>query len=248
MRSYVISILALVIALPAVAQQSAPAIVAVPSVSTSAIGEVRIVPDRATIFIGVETRAQTAAAASAANARRLRMVMDALKALGIGAEQMSTSEYSVYPEQVFEPDKGDRTPRIVGYVVRNTLRVEARKIDQLGVLLDAALAKGANAINSLQFTSSQADSARRVALGEAVAKAHSDAQAMALAGGRCLGDVIELTTQDSYRPVYMEKSLARSGMQAQDATPITPGELTVTVHVAGRWTLGQAARSCPTAR
>ncbi|MBC7791678.1 MAG: SIMPL domain-containing protein [Anaerolineae bacterium] len=230
-----------------VAQEPSPTFVTVPHVATSAVGEVRVVPDRATIFVGVESRAPTAAAASASNARQLRAVMEALRSLGITPAQMSTSEYSVYPEQVFEPDKGDRTARIVGYVVRNTLRVEVRQIEQIGALLDAALSKGANAINSLQFTSSNADSARREALSLAVSRAEADALAIARAGGGCLGEVIELTTQDGYRPIFMEKSLARGA--AQDATPITPGELTVTVQVTGRWKLDRRpAQACPSRR
>ncbi|MGI9078992.1 MAG: SIMPL domain-containing protein [Gemmatimonadaceae bacterium] len=239
-----ISIVMLLMAASAVAQEPSATLAPVPHVSTTGVGEVRVVPDRATIFIGVETRAPTAAAASAANARQQRAVMDALRVLGIGPAQMSTSEYSVYPEQVFEPDKGDRTPKTVGYVVRNTLRVEVRQIDQIGALLDAALTKGANTINSLQFTSSKADSARREALTSAVSRAEADALAIARAGGSCLGEVIELTTQDGYRPVFMERSMARGA--AQDATPITPGELTVTVQVAGRWKLGkQTQQACP---
>ncbi len=243
MRWHVISIPMLLIYSSASGQGLPSTLVTVPHVATSAVGEVRIVPDRATIFIGVESRAVTAASASTANARQMRAVMDALRALGITPAQMSTSEYSVYPEQVFEPDKGDRTPRIVGYVVRNTLRVEVRKIDQIGTLLDAALSKGANAINSLQFTSSQADSARREALASAVSRAEADAKAIARAGGSCLGEVIELTTQDGYRPLYQEKSMARGA--AQDATPVAPGELTVTVQVSGRWKLLLSRPSCP---
>ena len=247
MRLFGISSLMLFMSASVASQAPASTFVTVPYVATSAVGEVRVVPDRATIFVGVETRAATAAAASSANARQLRAVMQALRALGIGPAQMSTSEYSVYPEQVFDPDKGDRTPRIVGYVVRNTLRVEVRQIDQIGALLDAALAKGANAINSLQFTSSQADSARREALALAVSRAEADATAIARAGGSCIGEVVELTTQDSYRPLFMEKSLARGA--AQDATPITPGELTVTVTVSGRWKLDRrSAEPCASRR
>ena len=247
MRLYLISIPMLFIYAAAAAQGLPSTLVTVPQVATSAVGEVRVVPDRATIFIGVESRAATAAAASAANARQMRAVMDAVRALGIGAPQMSTSEYSVYPEQVFEPDKGDRTPRIAGYVVRNTLRVEVRQIDQIGALLDAALSKGANAINSLQFTSSRADSARTEALASAVSRAEAEALTLARAGGTCLGEVLELTTQDSYRPMFMEKSMARGA--AQDATPITPGELTITVQVSGRWRLANSEFSkCPARR
>ena len=132
---------------------------------TSAAGESRVTPDRATIFIGVQTRAASAAQASADNARRQRAVLDTLRALGIPGEHLSTIDFSVTPEQNYNPQGGDRTPRITGYTVSNTVRVEVEKVDQIGKLIDAALAKGANGINSLQFSSSNADPARRTALG-----------------------------------------------------------------------------------
>ena len=125
MRLYLISIPMLFIYAAAAAQGLPSTLVTVPQVATSAVGEVRVVPDRATIFIGVESRAATAAAASAANARQMRAVMDAVRALGIGAPQMSTSEYSVYPEQVFEPRHRLREDRIKGAVL-DVLRQEHR--------------------------------------------------------------------------------------------------------------------------
>src|SRR5687768_11252663 len=69
-----------------------------PSISVSAQGSTRITPDRATIQIGVQTQGATAAAASAENARVAQRVIAAIKAVGIGAEQISTVNYSVNPD------------------------------------------------------------------------------------------------------------------------------------------------------
>src|SRR5512140_2305627 len=54
-----------------------------PVIATTAVGEARVTPDRATIFVGVQSRAQTAAAAGADNARRHRAILDTLRTLGI---------------------------------------------------------------------------------------------------------------------------------------------------------------------
>src|SRR5687767_6043588 len=69
-----------------------------PDLVTSGTGEARVTPDRAQISIGVQTRAATAAQAGADNARRTRAVVDAVKARGVPAEQIGTSEYNLYPE------------------------------------------------------------------------------------------------------------------------------------------------------
>lgn len=221
-----------------------------PSVEASGYGEVRVTPDRAVIAVGVETRAPTAAAASAQNARLQRAVIDTIRALGVASAQIATVDYSVYPEQVFNPERGDTKPRITGYVVRNTVRVEARQLAQVSALIDAAIAKGANGINSLQFLSSNLEDARRQALAAAVRNAEADAQAMASAVGRCAQELVELTTQQMRGPIPMDMR-ARGGMvQMAEAavTPVEPGEQTVTATVTGRWRLTEAGASCTTRR
>ena len=215
--------------------------VVVPSVVTSGQGEVRVVPDRATIVIGVETRAPTAQAAGADNARRQRAVIDTLTALGIPAARIQSAEYTVYPERVY--DNEGRRPRITGYIARNSVRVQLENVALAGPAVDAALAKGANTINSLSFESSKADSARREALGSAIRQARADADAMAVAAGRCIYDVIELSTNEVMRPVMME--MAARGAAADASTPIEPGEQTITVTVQGRWQLQSVGRVCP---
>ena len=83
----------------------------VPEISTVGQGEARAVPDRATIYIGVQTRAVTAAAASADNARRVRAVLDTLRAVGLTSAQLSTENYSVAPEMVYA---NGQAPRVTG--------------------------------------------------------------------------------------------------------------------------------------
>jgi uncharacterized protein len=223
------------------AQTPTPVGQVIPSVVTSAQGEARVRPDRATIVIGVETRAATAQAAGADNARRQQAVIDTLRKLGIPAARIQSAEYTVYPERVYDREGG--RPRITGYIARNTVRVELENIALAGPAVDAALARGANTINSLQFESSKADSARREALSAAVRLARADADAMAAAAGRCIADVIELTTNEMVRPMMME--MAARGAADQATTPIEPGEQIITVTVQGRWQLHSIGRVCP---
>lgn len=204
-------------------------------ISTSATGEARYVPDRATISMGVQTRAVTAAKASADNAVKQRAVIDAIKAQGIAAEQISTVNYNLNAEQAYNPQAGDRAPKVTGYVATNTVRVEVKKVDQVGVLIDAAIAKGANEVSSLDFHSSAPDSLRRVALADAYKQALADATVLAQASGGQLAELIELTTvggsSQGPRPAYRLQELVVS------STPISVGETSLTVSVAARWRL-----------
>ncbi|MEP6692057.1 MAG: SIMPL domain-containing protein [Gemmatimonadaceae bacterium] len=211
----------------------------VPQIVTSAQGESRVTPDRATIVIGVETRAPTAAQASAENARRQRAVIDTVRALGITPDQYSTTGYNVAPERVYPPNGGQS--KITGYVVTNMIRVEVRRIEQVGAILDAALAKGANGVNSLQFTASGADSARHLAIAAAVLRARADADAMARAAGGRLGDLLELDLQGG-APSPQPMMMARAQTSAEGGTPINPGEQTIVVAIVARWQYLGAAK------
>ena len=230
----------LLAAAPAAAQQGAPPSPAQlgPDIITSGTGEARVTPDRAQVHIGVQTRAATAAQAGADNARKTRAVIDAIKARGIPAAQIATSEYNLYPEYDHQeqPREGPQMPRVIGYVANNTVRVEVRQLDQVGAVIDAALAAGANMVNAIQFFASNVDAARRTALGEAVARARGDAEALARAANGSLGALLELNTQSPpVRPMYAEQRLMRMGGAADTQTPVEPGQQTLTVWVSGRW-------------
>lgn len=201
-------------------------------ISTSATGEARYIPDRATISMGVQTRALTASKASADNAVKQRAVIDAIKAQGIGADQISTVNYNLNAEQVYNPQAGDKAPRVTGYVATNTVRVEVKKVDQVGALIDVAIAKGANDISSLDFHSSAPDSLRRVALADAYRQAAADATVLAQAAGGQLGELIELSTGESSNEAQPR---VMSFAKAAASTPISVGEQGSSAVVMARW-------------
>ena len=218
--------------------QAAVAVATPPQVQTVGRAEARVSPDRATIIVGVQSRAATAAAAGSDNARRQRAILDTLRSLGLASDQLSTENYSVSPEMQY-PQGG--TPRVTGYQVSNNVRVDVRRLDDVARIIDAALAKGANEISSLSFYSSKADSARRVALATAVANAKADAEVLARAAGGSLGGLLELSTQPTeVRPLVIAGAMPR--MAAAAPTPIEPGQMTVAVEVYARWALNSGAR------
>lgn len=209
--------------------QGAPS--SAPSISVSATGEAHVSPDRATIFIGVQSRGATAAAAGADNARRQKAVLDTLRALGISGDRVSTMNYNVAPEMQYSPNNSP-PPRVVAYTVTNTVRAEITRIEDVGRIIDAVLGKGANELSSLQFYSSKADSARRAALAAAVANARADAEALARAAGGSLGPLAEISAgEPPIRPIPMPMAK----LAAQAATPIEPGQQTISATVSVRW-------------
>ena len=229
---WVFSILSIFGAGSVAAAQTARADSTRADIVTSATGEAQFVPDRAAVYVGVETRATTAAAAARDNAQRQRAVIDAVVGVGVSRDQISTESYSVAPNTRY--DQSTQRSTIVGYIVSNVVRVEVRRIDQVGSVLDAALAKGANQINSLDFFASNSDSARHAALAQGVARARADAETLARAAGGSVGALVELSTAEAGpRPMY--RLDVRSTMAAAAPTPIEPGQQKVQVTVSARW-------------
>jgi uncharacterized protein len=203
-----------------------------PQITVTGHGETKISPDRATIQISVQTRAPTAAAAAAENASRQQTVLAALRALGLTNDQLSTVNYNVYPEQRYQEGKD---PVIVGYNVTNTILVDVRKLNQVGPVIDAALAHGANMIASLQFYSTATDAARRSAIASAIENARADAEAAARAAHGTLGALLELGVGSYAPPPPRPMAMMRMSATAAADTPINPGEETVSVDVSTRW-------------
>jgi uncharacterized protein YggE len=162
-------------------------------------------------------------------------VVDTLRSLGLGADQITTSGYNVSPEQTYDPQ--GRRARITGYTVQNTVVVELRRIDQVGPALDAVLSKGANVVSSLQFYSSQAEQVQRQALQNAITRARADAEVMAAAAGGRLGELVELSSGTSFRPRPMAEMAMAASVRMADAppTPISEGTQTLTATVTARW-------------
>lgn len=235
-RSFALAIMPALFLGSAAAAQTVPVFTDQPQIVTTAQADARVTPDRAAINLGVETRGATAAAASAENARKQRAIIDTLRAMGIPQAQITTVNYSVSPDMRHDPE-GRTPPRVIGYVVSNTVRAELRRIDQVGPAIDAALKKGANQVNGIEFIASAADSARREALASAVSKARAEAEVLARAAGGSLGALIELSsTGPVYRPMYAARGQMMDMAQASAApTPIEPGEQTITAHVSARW-------------
>ena len=233
-RRDLLAVGALLLAAPVLCSlQAQAAMVAPPQIVTTASGEATVIPDRGVITFAVETRASTAAAAAGDNARRQKRVIDAIRARGVAAERISTSGYSVLPDERY--DDGQR--RVVGYIARNAVVVDVHQIDQVGTLIDTALGAGSNMVSGLRFYSTRFEEVRRSALQQAIERARGDAEVIARAAGGSIGEALELSTNEAGTPrPMMEYADARlASANAAPDTPISVGEQKVTVFVTTRW-------------
>jgi uncharacterized protein YggE len=190
-------------------------------------GTVTAVPDVAVLTLGVEVEAATVEEAQAQAAASMNAVIAALKANGVDESDIQTRHFNIYTVRNYDEGKQE----IVAYRVTNTVTVNVRDVDETGTVIDAAVAAGGNDIrvNNIYFTiddtSAYQDEARELAVADAKAKA----QQLAELAGVSLGKVTYISESGtSIPPIYYDSRAAEDGASA---TPISPGELEVTVSV-----------------
>jgi len=200
------------------------------SISVSGAGSVNLVPDIAYLYVGVHTEKPSAAEAMDENNAQTQKMIEALKDFGIAAKDIRTTNFSIWPQEKYDPMTGTPTGQKT-YVVDNTVYVTVRDLDKLGELLDTVIAAGANTVNSIQFDVADKDEAIKQARAEAVKDAAEQAESLADAAGVKLGEVQTVSFFDSTPyPVYNGKG-GGGGAVAEAAVPIQPGQLTFTVTV-----------------
>lgn len=201
------------------------------TLSVSGSGEAMLSPDIAYVYIGVHTEDATAADATTANTAQTEALIQALRDFGIDANDIRTTNFSIYPMDRFDPATGLPSGEKV-YAVDNTVYVTVRSLDQLGDLLDTAVQAGANTVNNIQFDVEEKDEALQQARAQAVEDARAQAQALAQAAGLSLGEIQSISFFDAQPyPIFDGKGGGMAAEQAAAAVPIQPGQLTFTVNV-----------------
>jgi len=198
------------------------------TISVSGHSEVSASPDLATVAIAVETTGATAGDVIADNAKRSAKVVAALKGMLGAQDKVTTTGYSLEPRYDSVKPGQVSEPRIVGYLARNEVQIESHKVDQVGPLIDAAIAAGGNRINNLRFGLANRDEQLRTALERAGGEARAQAESIAKSLGVKLLRVLRASSSGAAmpQPRYLAKG-AFAAMEARAPTPIEPGSVTV---------------------
>lgn len=203
------------------------------TLTVNGAGMAVLTPDIAHIYIGVHTEGKTAAAAVAENTANTSRLVDALVKFGVERKDISTSNFSIWPNQQYDPQTGQQIGTT--YVVDNSVYVTVRQLDRMGELLDAAIQAGANSINSIQFDVADKSKAFSEARTNAAKNAKMQAEELAQAVGVKLGDVQSISFYDSMPYSVMDayaKGMGGGGEAVAGVpVPIEPGQLTITVTV-----------------
>lgn len=197
------------------------------------VGQVKGKPDTATVQLGVSVNDEDIGVAIAEVNSTLQDVTEALSARGIRDEDVQTTFYNVWKQEVHDPETGMPMENSIHHV-ESSLAVTVRNIDDLAGTIDAGLAAGANNIMGIYFEISDTSLLESQARSLAMTDAQNRAQEIALTMGLNLGEVISISEGGSGIPgTFLSYGLKGDaiGIGGGSPAPLSPGQTTIVTQI-----------------
>jgi uncharacterized protein len=193
-----------------------------PTIEIMGKASITTMPNTVTIFFSVETELPKASDAVRSNAEKTEKILNILRKISDKDTRIRTSGYGLFP--VYEKEGSARTGF---YRVRNSVIVESKDLDKVGVFVDQAAEAGVSRIANLTFGTDRAEELSKEAAAQALKNALRDAEALAKVAGVSLKRITKITyDQRENHPVR-----AMLEATAPVSTPITVGEIQVQASV-----------------
>lgn len=195
------------------------------TISVSATGKVKSVPDVAIISLGVTSQGATAKVVQDDAATKINKITEYVKSLGVAKEDVTTSQASVNPRYDYQNGQN----KINGFESTQTVTVKVRGVDKssdtANKILAGAVDNGANQIYGSQFTIDDPESLKQDARKDAIAKAKVKAQELAEAAGIKLGKVVSVQDGEGYyppMPLYATDAVMGKGGAVAERSAVAP--------------------------
>lgn len=165
--------------------------------------------------------------------QKVEAIIASVKDFGIPAEDVKTQNLNVYQSQesIYTDGRQKLTPG--QWSVNNTIEIKLRDVDRASGLADLLTSSGATNIYGPNFTLDDTKDIEIELLDEAIADARTKAEKMATAGGKKLGELVNVVEGGSQTPIQFFAREAGGGGGA----PIEPGTGGVTVSVTATFEL-----------
>lgn len=208
-------------------------------ISVSGTGKVTVIPDIATLSLGISSQEESVALAQSQAAEAMDGVMAALKESGVADKDIQTQRFSI--QQITRWDEEKSQEVVIGYRVTNMVTAKIRDLDAAGTTIDAVAAAGGDLtrINNLAFSVDQPEAYHEEAREKAMAEAKAKAEQLADAGGVKLGKPTYIAENVYLPPTVPFQEFARAGSLIAPAptTAISPGEMDITLTVQVNYTI-----------
>jgi uncharacterized protein len=215
-----------------------PALAQVPqphTVTVSGYARILATPDHASIDIGVVTPAKTAELALQANNAEMARVVRDIRALGIPANDIQTTDFSLDAVHPKRSNGEDDDSRIAGYSVSNKVTVSVSDIALVPRIIDTGVSAGANSANSVTFDVKDSAKLDDQALAAAMRDARHRAEVAAGAEGLKAGGVVAISTVAFGAPSFAPPP--EFVASRENAAPILPGQTEISAQVTVIYTI-----------
>lgn len=184
------------------------------TLSVQGEGRMEVSPDAVRIVVGIESLEPTLAACRAHNVETFAKVVAAVGRAGVPGVLVKSDQVSV--DLVYESNHDEkRLPKVLGYRIHNSVTIRAMDSNPVtlskhgSVLLDRAVAAGANRIQGVEFFVTDGRAAYKKAMLEAIEDARKNASDMARQAGTTIAGVISISP--SWGSYYPELSSGEVG-------------------------------------
>ncbi|MDD5700775.1 MAG: SIMPL domain-containing protein [Dehalococcoidales bacterium] len=197
-------------------------------------GKVTVTPDIATLNLGVSAQAATVAEAQTQAANAMDQVMNALTSNGVDKKDIKTQYFNI--QQVTRWDDKGQQETIIGYRVSNMVTAKIRTLDKIGTIIDNVTAAGGDLtrINGINFSVDDPEKYYAQVRELAMQDAKTKAQQIADLAGVTLGRPTYVVENSNVPPIIYREAGVKYDMAAgapAPTTPITPGEMDITLNV-----------------
>lgn len=194
------------------------------TISVTGTATSSVAPDLVSVRFGVEVQGKTAGLALATNSEFMAQVVEAILQAGISEQEISTSQFSIYPVYEHHKDRasGAQNQVLVGYRVSNMLAVETGKLDLAAAIIDSAVDAGVNRIDRVFFSLSPEvrDRLKDEMIEAAVLNARDKAEKALAPLGHVISGVKQVTLSEFAAPAPMYAASARMEMAAAAPTQV----------------------------
>lgn len=207
-------------------------------VTVAGHGEVQAPSDTGFFDIGVSVTAPTIEEARNRAAQSADAVIKSLKTNGIDQKDIKTSNFSIQPQYDFSKQTSE--PKILGYIVTNSVEARVRKLDTFSKVIDGAVAAGGNdaRLQNVRFGIEDTEKLLGQAREAAMKDAKKKAEQLANLGGVNLGPPVTISeTRVTNPPAPGMASASAANRDAAFTTPIEPGSGSLAVDLTVRWSL-----------
>ncbi len=202
-------------------------------ITVTGTGTVNGTPRQLVLSMGVQVNAASVGSALAEANQAVSRVTAALKARGVAAPDIQTSDLYI------QPNFRDSSSAPDGYDVSESLNATLRHLSVAGTEISDAVRAGGNAatVNGISLNLTDTSSLLAQARAAAVADARVKAAQYASALGQPLGPVVSVTDQAPSYPFPLSAAGSAAAPRASSAVPISPGSQQLSVSVTVVYTM-----------